>query len=268
MIADISVKYYDTTQFVGLSASATTYRHHQFPRHFHDHYTIQLIEEGVNTGFTSNENYNIGTGGLLLINPGELHAGQSRHGQNLKFHSIRLNEDFVRSFCNHNDVAIDSDVYFQNRPIYGSQAITHMKMLLADLAVGNHLSSEEQLNQFLMTILSSHTSESLKMPKGKIALNDARQFIAEHYHEEITLHQLADVCHLSPHHFLRQFKKQFGLTPFQYLRNIRIERAKELLNQHSITQTAHRTGFFDHSHFLRNFKKIEGIVPSDFIKSI
>jgi AraC-like DNA-binding protein len=115
---------------------------------------------------------------------------------------------------------------------------------------------------YLLQNYSNQRSPSV-FTSAKQAVKKARDFIHQNYPEDFSLQDIAQYSHLSPYHLIRQFKKQFGLSPFQYLRNYRIEKAKELLKRaSSITEAALEVGFFDHSHFLKNFKKTEGISPS------
>ncbi|MEO9804363.1 MAG: AraC family transcriptional regulator [Reichenbachiella sp.] len=268
MAEDLSVQYYDTSNLEGVSISSTSYRNHYFPRHFHDHYTIQLIEEGVNEGFTESDSYKIGDGGLLLINPGELHAGNSLDNQTLKFHTIRIEEKLIRAICERNEIFQHTDLRFNTRPIYRQESSARMRTLIADITAGRVMDIEASFEELFMILIQNHSNTKVPTrPTAHTHLDLARQFICDHFREELTLGQIAENCHLSPYHFSRQFKKKYGLTPFQYLRNVRIEKAKALLTKHSISQTALQTGFFDHSHFLRNFKRIEGVVPSCFLKA-
>ncbi|SMD36716.1 AraC-type DNA-binding protein [Reichenbachiella faecimaris] len=256
----IHTQYFQKQLPKGVSISTTSYRDHQFPKHFHDHYTIQLIEEGVNEGFTESVKYKVGQNGLLVINPGELHAGNSLNHEYLKFHTIRLDQSFIHSFHEKNEIPRKGDFHFDIQPIYCAQITHMMNSLIASLRHNNHLRFESNLTGILITLTSNHQ----KSPgtQSKIPLRLAQDFLHEHYNKNLTLNQIAEVCHLSPYHFLRQFKKQFGIAPFQYLRNIRVEKAKALLPHHPISQAAHQVGFYDHSHFLKSFKKIEGVAPS------
>lgn len=257
-------QYFQATFLKELSISSTSYQNHQFPKHFHDHYTIQLIQEGVNEGFTESVKYQIGKGGLLVINPGELHAGNSANNNYLKFHTIRLNKCFIKSFCEENELPWTEDVYFNIKPSYDLMPAIKVLSIISSIKHESRLAFDTSLTELLMYLIKGH-----KKPKPQLAksLKLAQDFLRAHYQENLTLSQIAEACHLSPYHFLRQFKKQFGIAPFQYLRNIRIEKAKSILSHHSISQTAYQVGFYDHSHFLRHFKKIEGSTPSKQFKN-
>lgn len=89
-----------------------------------------------------------------------------------------------------------------------------------------------------------------------------------HLHETITVKQMADQVHLSPSRFTVVFKERYGVSPFQYLMRLRVERAMELLRAktYSITQIAEYCGFNNIQHFSRTFREITGQTPSAYRK--
>lgn len=95
-------------------------------------------------------------------------------------------------------------------------------------------------------------------------------FLWENYHSNYTLKDVADQANLSPHHFIKVFKAETGLTPFEYLLHVKIERAKEMLEykDFSITEVCFKSGFQNVSHFSAAFKKKTGASPSEFRKAI
>ena len=96
---DIRINYLTTSRYDGVSANSTEYSQFHFPRHFHDHYSTLFVEEGVNEGFTEGVSYKVPKGGILIINPGELHAGNSYQDKYLKFKSLRIEESFLEKLC-------------------------------------------------------------------------------------------------------------------------------------------------------------------------
>jgi len=92
-------------------------------------------------------------------------------------------------------------------------------------------------------------------------------FMSEHYCSKITLQDLADIINISPTYLESIFKKLTGKSPINYLINIRIQKAKELLRDgHKISEVASTVGFSDVFYFSKCFKKCEGIAPSHFLK--
>ena len=92
-------------------------------------------------------------------------------------------------------------------------------------------------------------------------------FMSKHYCEKTTLRDLADIVDISPTYLETIFKKLTGKSPINYLINVRIQKAKELLRDgHAISEVASVVGFSDVFYFSKCFKKCEGIAPSHFLK--
>ncbi|WP_274572302.1 AraC family transcriptional regulator [Neisseria leonii] len=100
----------------------------------------------------------------------------------------------------------------------------------------------------------------------KIALIET--YIAEHFGQNIKMQDLERISRLSTAQIERYFKKIFRITPSQYIQKVRMEAAVALLETDlSVTETAARCGYADHSAFTRQFKNLIGISPSEFKKS-
>lgn len=100
----------------------------------------------------------------------------------------------------------------------------------------------------------------------KDALEKAVQYIRQNYSQEIKLNVLAEIAFLSPIYFCSVFKDRYGVSPIQYLQDIRCENAKKLLTDTSdtITVIAERVGFQSINYFSRFFKAHVGITPNEF----
>jgi AraC-like DNA-binding protein len=91
----------------------------------------------------------------------------------------------------------------------------------------------------------------------------ARQRIDEQWNRPLDMQELAAAVGLSYRHFRRLFLQFTGLPPNQYLLNLRINRAKRLLEESlTIEQVALRSGFTDPYYFSRVFKQKTGITPA------
>ena len=100
------------------------------------------------------------------------------------------------------------------------------------------------------------------------SIRHALSYISEHFTEDVSLNELADIAGLSPYYFSRAFKKETGVSPHQYVINTRISFAKYYLSssQKSISEIAHDSGFKDESAFCFTFKKREGVTPKEYRK--
>lgn len=251
----------------GLHLSTTEYSTHRFGKHFHSHYTILLVEAGCNEGFTERQGYRVGPGQVLIINPGELHAGNSYDQQYLRFRSVRITEPLLRRVYAENGIKISGDVVFHTLPITDAHVVRQITALSRRVEwQKDDEEMEADYTELLLTLLDRYSNKKIIRPTAQgrsSALCRAKRFIRENYREDINLQSIAAYAHLSRYHLVRQFKEKYGLSPFQYLRNLRVEEAKKLFpGAVSLTQIAVEVGFFDQSHFIRNFKRIEGTRPS------
>lgn len=94
----------------------------------------------------------------------------------------------------------------------------------------------------------------------------AQHYMEQHYAENITVSKLAELGYVSSSCFNRKFKKEIGLTPIEYLIEIRIKRAKTLLRRKniSITDIAMRCGFGSSAHFSSCFQNRMGVTPTEY----
>ncbi len=86
----------------------------------------------------------------------------------------------------------------------------------------------------------------------------------DNLHRRLSLGEIAHRAQLSPVHLRRVFKRETSLAPMQYLRTLRIERAKELLESStlSVKEIAAKVGIDDVSHFVRDFERAIGLPPT------
>lgn len=98
----------------------------------------------------------------------------------------------------------------------------------------------------------------------------ARDYIDLYYKKDITLEDVSREVNISPHYFSRLFKEETGKNFIEYLTLIRIQKAKELLEDggFSVKEICYDIGYGDPNYFSRIFKKIVGITPTEYKDAI
>ena len=98
-------------------------------------------------------------------------------------------------------------------------------------------------------------------------LYKAIQYIQSHIKEPISISQLAYDLNMSEGNFSNSFKKLMNLTPREYITNLKLFKAKEMLRTQNVTEVAYDLGYDNISHFIAIFKSKYGITPKQY-KSI
>lgn len=109
--------------------------------------------------------------------------------------------------------------------------------------------------------IQEKSTRSTKKLMGK-----ARDFIAEHFHEAISLELVADHLQISPEYLSREFKKELGENFTDFLLRLRMEKAKFYIREgrYRTYEIANLVGFQNEKYFSKVFKKATGFTPSEF----
>lgn len=147
-------------------------------------------------------------------------------------------------------------------------------MLLSELQQGHTASNlyvESLANVLAVHLIRQYTTAHLQsvIYEGGLPQRQLLQvldYIDAHLHQEIKLTDLASLLGMSEFYFSRQFKQATGISPYQYLLQQRIERAKQLLKRsdRSIADIALICGFNSHSHLSKQFRQFTGTTPKAY----
>jgi AraC-like DNA-binding protein len=124
------------------------------------------------------------------------------------------------------------------------------------------LQAEEEALRLLATLFSlPGQPHSLSTPQ----LQQLRDYLMAQLDARHTLEDLATQLGLSRFAFLRQFKQRTGITPYAWLKRLRLEQGKKLLACGlPVSEVALAVGFFDQSHFHHGFRLAYGLTPAQF----
>jgi AraC family transcriptional regulator len=154
-------------------------------------------------------------------------------------------------------------------PVITSIAGTLIREVMTGDA-GSRLYAESLANLLSVHLLRNYTdspqpveaSRHLHQPRAVV---QALNFMHQNYAADVSLSDIAAVAHLSTYHLTRVFKKATGMTPHQYLVQVRVNSARALLTagagNRSLAEIAAAVGFADQSHLTRHFKRILGVTP-------
>jgi len=145
-----------------------------------------------------------------------------------------------------------------------------MVHLLDDMGIGVTIARPKgrSYSNLLKIFFNFYPLSSTKYIKGKLLMDSriekALSYINKNLDRKFTLEKIAGYCKLSNTRFSELFRQEMGICFSMYLRKIRIEKAKELLtdNTLSIKQIYYKVGYKYASNFNHDFKKLTGLSPS------
>lgn len=256
--------------------------------HFHPVYEIYYLIAGTRKFFIESEIYNISKGDLVLLNKNVMHK--------TAYSSDRVNE---RTYILFNDRHISKlieefgqeeiDKCFKQKvfsiPI---QRREYIEGLITQL--NNEYKNRDEFSDtlmecylyelmiFLMRYIKHYTNKSNRIDvfNKSIRLNScdeniqsAAGYILENFNKDITLTDTAEYVNMSSTYFSKKFKEVTGFGFKEYLLNLRIKKACELLleTKLSVTEIAYEAGFNDSNYFGDVFKKNKGISPMQYRKN-
>ena len=122
-----------------------------------------------------------------------------------------------------------------------------------------------EIQELRAPVSSQQSSTRAQDPvKPSSAIYPAIAFIRDHPRENVSMKEMADLCHLSPSYFSRLFNREIGESFVNYVNRQKIELAKEQLRgtSKSVAQIAGDVGYLNVSNFIAVFKRMEGVTPS------
>jgi len=136
--------------------------------------------------------------------------------------------------------------------------------------VGQRLMIDALRSQIAVHLLRHYARIQLSSESGSAFSERQRRkiidLIEDRLGENLSLNDLAESVGLSPFHFSRQFKSEFGVAPYAYVIRKRVAKAQEILLQGktALKVVALECGFSDQSHLCRTFRKVVGVTPLEY----
>ena len=256
-------------------------RSFQIPVHWHDEFEIIYVRSGFLTVSISGESYIGKTGEAFVVSPGNLHLMGSQSDTvdyytflfPLKYISFRTDDMLDEKLLE----PLNSG-HLMICPRVKDTAKELCEQLIKIYEAKND-ESESKITTQVKTkiILLQFILEMWK--KGFVIENDTSgrnivekemvSYIQQNFTGKISLKEFGKQFHLSEKYISRYFKEHFHITLSQYITYLRLENAKQLLQDTdlSVTETAMQSGYQNVSYFIRSFKKTYGISPLKYRNS-
>ena len=256
-------------------------RSFQIPVHWHDEFEIIYVRSGFLTVSISGESYIGKTGEAFVVSPGNLHLMGSQSGTvdyytflfPLKYISFRTDDMLDEKLLE----PLNSG-HLMICPRVNDTAKELCEQLIKIYEAKND-ESESKITTQVRTkiILLQFILEMWK--KGFVIENDTSgrnivekemvSYIQQNFTGKISLREFGEQFHLSEKYISRYFKEHFHITLSQYVTYLRLEHAKQLLQDTDIpvTDVAMQSGYQNVSYFIRSFQKAYAVSPLKYRKN-
>ena len=264
-----------TTSFGDVEMMRATFTTQVFARHMHERFAIGVIEDGALGFYYRGENVVAPAGSVNLSNPGEPHTGHAAADLGWTYRMFYIDTSLLQYAASEIAGRPRGLPYFQPGVIhdrYLADLVRHLHVTLEREDSVSRLEQESRILWMLTRWILRHADDH-PTPRATgqehQSVRRAREYIEAHPGQDTSLERLAAVANLSPFHLVRVFRDQVGLPPHSYLTQVRVKRAKTLLDQGwPIAQVALEVGFADQSHLNRRFKGIVGMSPGQYRKIV
>lgn len=254
--------------------------HYNMQYHWHTEQEILRVVSGSLTLTLNDQQFVLSPGDIACIPGGSLHSGIPH---NCFYECLVFDLDYFlkqNNPCTPQLLEISTQekiiqIYFPSDDSEITQIINPMFEAMASRKPGYQLIVPGCLSAFLGKVICQklYAASGDTSPGNKKRLKQLKavlSFISTHYHEDLTLGDLAACAHMNRNYFCRYFQEFTHQSPINYLNYYRTEAACEQLtfSDRSITEIALDCGFKDPSYFVKVFRKFKGVTPSQYLQTV
>ena len=233
-------------------------------RNNYNNYLLMYIEKG--NGFLRylEKDYRIHEGQTILLDCHSFHEYGNLSNRNMMVPWLHFDGPMAKRYYEVITSASGNVITLSN-----AYEITHNLRKIIDLfrtgAPIRESAVSIRITRMLSALVNAHPELKGISSRSEV-IEGSMAYINEHFQEPVTLEQIAAQANLSPYYFTRIFSEETGFTPHQYLIATRINYARYLLlnSSLSVKKIAFSSGFSSESNFCYTFRKREGITPGEY----
>lgn len=260
-------------------------KEYRFAGESHDFWEILYVDKGELSVNTDTFKHKIKSNEMIFHKPKEFHditaSDKSSsaliisfecHSKEMKFFENKIIKTTISEKNLLSNIIKDSKVVFSalndKPPVYGMQR-----------KVSSPVIEQSILNSLELLLISIYrreknitqkVSNTLKNEKNLLAIDEISNYLKQNMHRNLSLELIADELCMSVSKLKKQFEKSTKGGLINYLIELKIEKAKELILEevYNLTEISEQLGFNSLHYFSRRFKKITGKSPTEYKNSV
>lgn len=241
---------------------------HSVP-HTHTHTELFFIVSGKGQFLIQEQLFPVDISSLVIINPNVIHTEVSLNAQPLEYIVLGLEGVELATSKNSNGQFCILN-HFESAEI--SSCLRNILREMEQKSTGYEDVCQAFMEILIIRLMRSTSlavPEEPQMISGNRQCAAVRRYIELHFKEALTLEQLAEEAHMNKYYLSHAFKREYGVSPINYMISRRIEESKYLLAETdlSLSQIAQLLGFSSLSYFSQVFRRTQTISPLEFRQS-
>lgn len=253
------------------------------PLHWHSEFEINFIISGCAEFICGDNRFVSSEGDIIIIPPNMLHAVYPHEDSKQLYDTVVFSPEMLGVSENDRCAAeclkpllggTEINTQITREHIYYSELKTTVENIFS-CAKGNTpqldmLMKSELLRLFWLLYENGDISRTDKNTVSRSEpIRPAIEYMNENFSEAVTIEQLAEITHMSKSYFMRRFKETAGVGAIEYLSQLRIKKACEILlkTDKTVVEAAFECGFRNLSNFNRQFRKFVGCTPKEYRKT-
>ena len=229
-------------------------------------YQLIYISEGKGYFQFGDDTLEISKGNLVVFLPGQPQCYNYKWEDGTELYWIHFTGYAIKEFMEELGIWYKQVLYIGDN----KECIELFKKITYELQLKRH-QFIHYASAYLIEMLSSISRKQSEFDiESNITITDdikkAILYMHAYYNKDVYVNELAKECNLSLFRFIHKFKASTGITPLQYLTKIRIDAAKDLLSNSSlsVSEVSSIIGYEDPLYFSKVFKSVTGISPRVF----
>ncbi|RXK01217.1 AraC family transcriptional regulator [Arcobacter sp. CECT 8986] len=230
-------------------------------RHFHEEFSLGVTLNNTQLNSIADSSNLIDKNAVMLFNPNEVHeCTLGKYKDGVDYVMLYLKPELIF------EALEKKEIFRFDSPIIYNEKIKNDILSLSSAILNQK--EESVCSELYLNLVDNFRAEDLisKYKNENEFIKKAKEIIYYELDDVLDLEQISKELNLSRFQFIRLFKSNTGITPYQYFLNMKLIHAKKHLDKtKDLYETLVEYGFSDLSHFNRHFKKTFGITAYEYI---
>ncbi|OOC63314.1 AraC family transcriptional regulator [Paenibacillus ihbetae] len=247
----------------GITALSASFTDFKYKKHYHEEYALGVTLRGIQKYSLDGSQQASYQSGVMLFQPEQSHDGWSQERTGIDYVMIYIHPQLFHELIQKKDI-----IRFHSPIVYDAG----LRQSILNVTRAIFTGKPDALCSELLLELAGHFNEDILRSEGKRDsgfAKKAKALMQEHLDQVLRLDEISQAFGMSKYQFIRTFKANSGMSPYQYYLNCKVEWAKHLIeDSRDVYLAVSQCGFTDLAHLNRHFKNVYGTTAYDYMSHL